>query len=510
MVLDKKADSAIGKNDIIHILILLAIAAGIGIYLIATTVLIAEDAMRYIPQAQQFSTDAISAVRGEPFQGEPSGYPFLIYAVHKLVVMFGGSASGYNWMYSAQAVSLLCRLGALIALYFIGRLLIGSRQSFWAVLILAVLPYPAKFGSDILRDWPYILFLAAGFLLLLLATKQSKWWLFGPAGLVAALGYMIRPECAQLVIYGAIWLIIGLFLPTRNMSRPRLICALAILMAGYIVPAAPYMKTRRKILPTKLKQLLSSSQLQSDESRQHNCDDSTKTQMASTFAGDIATAFGQLFNRITENLMYIFMPVLLIGLCYRFGRPTLTTTVEKFFIGAFIVVNATMMILLHRNYGYISKRHCLPLVALTIFYVPVGLGVLASWLDWFRREFFKGRPQTNKNSQCFIVLLTVGIVFCTHHLLKPIRIEKQGYRDVAKWLNENSSPEDLIAVTDFRITFYAQRQAVAKSQQNKADYAVYIFKNAKHEDKKPSEKWHQVYSVALKKKSKLVIYKKII
>ncbi len=511
MVLDKKADLATKKSDVTHITILLAISAGIGIYLIATTVLIAEDGTRYIAQAQQFSTDTISAVRGEPFRGESSGYPFLIYIAHKLVVMFGGSTSSYGWMYSAQAVSLLCRLGALIALYYIGRLLIGGSQSFWAVLVLIVLPYPAEFGSDILREWPYVLFLAVGFLFLLLAAKQSKWWMFGPAGVAAGLGYMIRPECAQLIIYGAAWLMIGLLLPNRSMTRPKLVCALVILMAGFIVPVAPYVKTRGKILPTKVKELLSPSQSQPDESRQYNRNSDTQTQTVSVFSGNTSRAFGKLFiDRISENLMHFFTPALLVGIYYRFRKPPLTTRAEKFFIAAFIVVNITMMILLYRNYGYISRRHCLPLVALTIFYVPVGLGVLADWLDWFRRGFFKGQPQANKNSQLFIVLLTVGVVVCLHHLLKPIRIEKQGYRDVAKWLNDNTSPEDLIAVTDSRITFYAQRQAVAESQQDKANYAVRIVKNAEDEDKKPQENWQRVHTVVLKKNSKLVVYKKVI
>jgi len=508
MALDKKTDSAIEKSAVTHIIILLAIAAGVGIYLIATTVLIAEDGIRYIAQAQQFSIDAVGAVRGEPFRGEPSGYPFLIYAAHKLAVMLGVSTSSYSWMYSAQAVSLLCRLGALVAVYFIGRLLIGGRQSFWAVLVLIVLPYPAEYGSDVLRDWPYVMFLVAGFLFLLLAAKQSKWWMFGPAGLAAGLGYMIRPECAQLVMYGAAWLMIRLLLPKRSMTRPKLVCALAILMCGFIAPAAPYMKVRGKVLPTKLEQLLSSSQSQSDESRQYNRNSDTQTQMASVFSGNTARAFGKLFvDRISENLMHFFMPALLVGLCYRFRRLTLTTTEEKFFIAAFIVANVTMMILLYRNYGYISRRHCLPLVVLTIFYVPVGLGVLAGW---FGRGFFKGRPQAKKKSQLFIVLLMVGMVVCLPKLLRPIRIEKQGYRDTATWLNNNTSPEDIIAVTDFRIAFYAQRQAVARAQQDKANYAVYIVKNAEHEDKKPPKNWCQVHSIVLKKNSKLVVYKKVI
>jgi hypothetical protein len=508
MVLDKKADSVVEKNDAIHIAIILTIAAGVGIYLIATTVLIAEDGVRYILQAQKFSTDVVGAIKGDPFRGEHCGYPFLIYAAHKLVEMLGDSTSMYGWIYSAQAASLLCRLAALVVLYYIGRLLVGGRQSFWAVLILTVLPYPAELGSDVLRDWPYILFLAAGFLALLVAAKEGKWWMFGLAGLAAGLGYTIRPECAQLVIYGGLWLTIGLFLPNRGMSRTRLVCAMAILMAGFIAPTAPYMKIRGKILPTKVKELFSPSQTQpSDETRHNNHRDGCiQMQTATTVPGSIAKALWHLFRRISENLMYFFTPALLIGLYYRFRKASITTA-EKFFIAVSIVFNVTMMILLHCNYGYISRRHCLPLVVLTIFYVPVGLGILANWL---RRGFFKGQPQTERNSQLFIVLLIIGIVICLPKLLTPIRIEKQGYKDVAKWLNTNTSPQNIVAVTDARITFYAQRQRVAESQQDKANYAVRMVKDTEEENKKPQENWQQVYSVVLKKNLKLIVYKKII
>jgi hypothetical protein len=272
------------------------------------------------------------------------------------------------------------------------------------------------------------------------------------------------------------------------------------------------MEIRGKILPTKVKELFSPSHTQPpNETRHHNNhNDGTQMQTATTVPGSIARAFGHLFRRISENLMYFFTPALLLGFYYRF-RKTNITTAEKFFIAVFIVFNIAMMILLYCNHGYISRRHCLPLVVLTIFYAPVGLSVLA---DWLRKGFFKGQPQTEKNSRLFIVLLIIGVVICLPKLLTPIRIEKQGYRDVAKWLNDNSFPEDIIAVTDSRITFYAQRQAVAESEQDKANYAVHIVKNTEDEDKKLQENWQQVYPPAnnqvLKKNLKLIVYKKII
>ncbi len=59
MTVSESANRLIEKRDLIHLAILLAIALGIGIYLIATTVLIAEDGLFYIKRAQKFPSDPI-------------------------------------------------------------------------------------------------------------------------------------------------------------------------------------------------------------------------------------------------------------------------------------------------------------------------------------------------------------------------------------------------------------------------------------------------------------------
>jgi len=147
MVVGKDINQIVKKNDLIHIIILSAVTLGIGIYLIATTVLIAKDGVIYIEQAQNFSDNPIGIIKG----GRPFGYPFLIFAAHKLVSLLGCGTSVSTWIYCAQSVTLLCRLLALVPLYFMGKFLVGSKRSFWAILILVILPYPARFGSDVLR-----------------------------------------------------------------------------------------------------------------------------------------------------------------------------------------------------------------------------------------------------------------------------------------------------------------------------------------------------------------------
>lgn len=232
--------------DTFFLAILLAVALAIGVYLIATGVLISKDGVFYIEQAQRLTYDPLGAARRYPI-----GYPFLLLAGHKVADLFADGDRAVVWAGSSQAVTLLCRMGALVFLYLLGRILVGARRSFWAVLILTVLPYPAHYGSDVLREWPFLLFLAAGFWLLLWALRGGPWWLFGLIGLDAGLGYLIRPMCGQLVIYGLLGLLVapstGWGWPSQRGDKPwvertraYLLGPAVLLLLGFAVVVVPY------------------------------------------------------------------------------------------------------------------------------------------------------------------------------------------------------------------------------------------------------------------------------
>jgi len=95
-------------------------------------------------------------------------------------------------------------------------------------------------------------------------------------------------------------------------------------------------------------------------------------------------------------------------------------------------------------------------------------------------------------------------------LLRPVRIEKQGYRDAAEWLSKNTAATDIIAVPDKRISFYAERKGLIydKKIPKGVKYVVGIVKD---EDKRLQ--WdrnvQEKYSAWLDKRNKkkrIVIY----
>jgi hypothetical protein len=517
----KPAEPLTKKQDLIHLAILLVISLAIGVYLVTTTVVITKDGTWYIEQAKKLSSDPHDVIKSQSF-----GFPLLILITYKLIALLSNSSSLSTWIYSAQSITLLCRVLSLIPLYFIGKLLFGGNRSFRAILILIILPYPAEFGSDVLRDWPHILFLASGFLFLIWAVKQGKYRMFGAAGFAAGLGHTIRPECAQLLIYGALWIFIRLFSPKPGMSRPRLLCALSVLLIGFAIPAAPYMTARGKFLPVQLKALISFAYPEEPgEIREPEINSDNSLNTTSVAPGKIVKGIGELAEGISENLMYFFTPALLIGIYFRFPvrdglrhrKQSSAMEIERFFVPALAALNVVMLITLYYYWGYISRRHSLPLVVFTIFYVPIGLEVSAGWLanrfspsrDGLRH---KSRPASDHDRRVwFFILLITGTAICLPKLLNRSGSDNPGYRTAAAWLKENTATDDLIAVSDKRITFYAERKALVyeTAPPRQAEYVVIIVKD---EDEKPefviaAQEQYSEWIDKHKNKMKLVIYK---
>jgi len=481
-VVEKKR--LVERKDFVNIAILVTIALVIGLYLIATTVLIAEDGISYIQYAKALVSNPFEVIRDcsdyAPHTYTP-GYPFLILLTHKVVSLFGKCTSVSSWIYSAQIINLICRILATIPLYFIGKKLVGSKLSFWSLLILIFLPFPAKYGSDALRDWPHMLFLATGLLLLFKAIQNERPLMFGITGFIAGLGYTIREECTQLVIYGSIWLIFNIFRRNHKpeISRKKLACNIILLIAGFVIVACPYMKIRGEILPTRLQQIIEKfSSVHNNQNTESNGAD----YLAAIVPTSIIKAFGKFTEKLCSNLMYFFAPFLLIGIYQHFRKNALEPPI-KFLMIAFILLNLVMVILRYVYSPELSGRYILPLTVITIFFVPIGLQQSAQWIDkLFRTTICKNGSPENKSQQWFFILLIVGITICLPKLLRPLRIEEKDYQQAAEWIKENTQDNNLLAVSglDPRVTFYADRKFIKVSQKtmpSNADFAVKMYDN---------------------------------
>ena len=153
----------------------------------------------------------------------------------------------------------------------------------------------------------------------------------------------------------------------------------------------------------------------------------------------------------------------------------------------------------------------MPLVVFTVFYIPVGLQILAGWLS--KSISKNGLAVQNDIRRWFFLLMLVGIGICVAKFIRitPLRWEKKGYRSVSEWLKENTKPSHIIAVPDRRLYFYAERKGLVydKTVPEKAHYVARIVKD---ENEKPefAIKVRKITSVWVdnrKKKKRIVIYK---
>jgi hypothetical protein len=449
-------------TDFFYITILLTVASSIGIYLLANSAIIAKDGVTFIQYAENLQTQPAETML---HSDQHPGYPIMILAVHKIMRLIVANDTPASWIISAQIVVLFSRLLAVVALYYLGKILTDAKSAFQALLILILLPAPAEYGSDVLSDWPNMLFLTAGMLWLIYAVEQHKWCMFGLAGLSGGIGYLIRPEASQIIIFGLAWLVWQLFQKQRLFSRPKTIAAIVLLLTGFLVVAGPYMKFKGALFP---KKGIGEFSLQVQGEGGKMTLNNIETQYnAGIFPIDVVKGTFKLIQNIAQTLMWFFLVPLLVG-AYQDFRSLYVIKRGRFFIFALILFNIPIMLWLYSRYGYMSIRHSMTLVVFTVFYIPAGINTISLLLTP------KTQPEKSISYGHPVVLTAIGITICVIHILRPVYNEKVIYRQAAQWLRENTGHNDVIAVSDLRISFYAERKGIKYNAENIPDEVDYI------------------------------------
>jgi hypothetical protein len=236
------------KSDALCLGLVAGLCLLIGVQQVRKRPIVNPDGVFYIEQAQKLPGGYQEVARTYPM-----GYPFALWAGHKVALAWAGDDSSMLWLRSSQGVTILCRILALVPLYFLGKLLVGRKHTFWALLILIVLPYPAQYGAEVLREWPHVLFLSLGLSVLYSGLPSQRWWVPALVGLDAGVAYLVRPESVQLLLYACAGLVSVWWSAGR--ARPlRLVGAGAALAAGFLVTCSPHVFATGTLRPSKFQQ----------------------------------------------------------------------------------------------------------------------------------------------------------------------------------------------------------------------------------------------------------------
>ena len=445
------------RTHLLYLVIIAAVTILLGLYLITSTVVIAQDGAGFIGFAKGLRSNFSSTVIGNY---QHPGYPVLIELIQPLFVWAGGLQS---WIYSAQAVSLTCKLLAVIILYFVGVNLVGARYSFIGSVLLVLLPECAVTGSDALSEWPHLLFFSAGFFMLLKWCRNPHWAWAGLAGLFGGAGYLVRPECVQIVTFGVILLCCGLFISEIKQTKKAIALSLFVLIAAFLAAALPYMHFKGAFFPKK------SLDLQIVMFSQYF---PTASIDAVGFAGEFAAAFYKLFVRTSELMGYFFWPFWVLGIVIALTDKK-RNMLHRILVGSAVTLTVAVLVWLYARYGYIARRHLLPLAAMTIWFVPIGIEWVCSKLAMIKEaQFFKLH-----RGFVFVGIIVTGIIVCLPKSLKPIGKSKAAYLDVVSWLRENSQMTDAVLAPDVRIGFYAERKVFVSADDVRGERIYYVTRN---------------------------------
>ncbi|MBN1126548.1 MAG: glycosyltransferase family 39 protein [Sedimentisphaerales bacterium] len=374
-----------------------------------------------------------------------------------------------TWIYSAQITTLTCRILALAVLYLFGRIFVGPKKSFIALLVLIFLPYPAHMGSDALRDWPILFFVSSGLLFILSAMRRHRWWSFVGTGLTAGLGYTIHPLPVQGLLYGLLWLLYR-FLYTRDIKWRSLFLAIVLLLVSFTISAAPGIVWQGRLVPQRFDPTF-------DPDNSVGIPDShtpfIKEAGFQKYSCGIRTAtlfrgLWKITERLSENMMWFFLLPLVLGLV-DFFRSTVSLP-KRFLFVTFILFNFTMVLYRYAllEPAHVSHRYILGITVFFCFFIPSGLEVLAQTLCHKGKSLFSF-PIRHLQT----LLLVIGIAICLPKLFKPIRYDKTGYRDAADWLRLHSPAQSVVTVPDHRIALYANRTEVTYYLAQNGEYLVY-------------------------------------
>jgi 4-amino-4-deoxy-L-arabinose transferase-like glycosyltransferase len=448
---------------------LLAVILGAGVLhgiSIARSLLPAQDGLKFIHIARQFQQDSWPSVVRETDQ-HPL-YPALIVVVEPAVRLLIGPGPD-TWRMAAQIVAAVASLALLLPLYGITRALFDDRIACIAVAIAALLPVPAEVGHDTLSDSLGLLLLLVSLRYGAVALRRGQWRPALLAGLAGGVGYLARPE----VVLAPLALCLAWVIVQMRRGKPRLAVASPVVAAmslSALVLVGSYalvkghvseklalrhgtgMTTRQTMLravPQPLPRGL-------DDPR---WDFSPKEESEHIPIRDPLKALRWIACQWWDELCWGFAIMAIWGLVrHRFiltlcrdREPEDRGWAEQIVLATFAGVFLIMLLRHVAALGYLSSRHTLPLVMISVPWAAAGTFVclwgLAVKLPWSPRAAW--------------VTCTVGmglvVVTLVVYQLRPGHPSRFGHWAAGCWLAEHATAEDVVLDTRGWARFISQK-----------------------------------------------------
>lgn len=442
----------------------------------------------------------ISGLMGEGRWAEALGhpyhplYPLMIFALRPIVP---------DPELAGVALSVLAGSLAVVALYAFLVAAYGRRVATLGALLLALSPYAIRFSADVQSDAVYLaLFLSSlGALYRALRDRSSGMALL--SGGLTGLAYLTRPEGLTVAIVGiAMATAVGL----RDRWRPlKLAGWVSSMAAGVAIPALPYLfvlriqsghwtlsqkKSVLELLGIEFRDLArgaeGSAGMAGDWTAvwwlailllismlglglwifrtQSSRPSPRRFRIGWIVAGGVVLATGILamgfappealeFSAVLVSTARPELEVLiLLGVVHQSRRePDRRAAFVAIFTGVYCVMLFGLLV----HYGYLSRRHALPPIALLMGYGAIGLLAIENFLRKFYEQKWARTLRWKQSILCILLVWLAAVSLPkTFH---DDRSKELAGRRAAEWLRDQPESQGAIASKRSKLAYYADR-----------------------------------------------------
>ena len=504
--------------------ILLILSLSLRIYAWYATPIIGRDGLDFIGMAKHF------------FEGNflPGlGYPF--HPLYPLLITLG-SLCGLEFEHAGKIVSLVLGIFTIISLYIIGKKMFTKTIAFIAAFLLAIHPYATRLSVDVMSDPAYFFFYVTGFGLGYAAINRQKPYLFFLAGIASSLAYLTRPEGISVMLITGMWILINLLIPlpisqsnidnniTQDSIRVRIsikrsIKYITFLLIGFLILSFPYILyiksetgtwrlSKKKslsnvtgvsiILDEKNKldlanhpavRHLNESETLSEKNNGNDMLPERNLNLTQTFTPEevailkrksettLISSFSKLITQYFDSLHYPLLLFLIIGIVSTIFKNN--KNFSNRYILSYIIIFIFVLFFLQKTVGYVSYRHLMNIVFVTLFWAAIGVNQSYYWVMNKSSKYRNGKKSlitkgvkinTDINSdklsfystRSFIIFLCLIAALILPKTLKPHRKDKVVRKEAGLWLKEHHNDNAAMTILTDRliVAFYADAKGM--------------------------------------------------
>jgi 4-amino-4-deoxy-L-arabinose transferase-like glycosyltransferase len=443
-----------GRRSLIAVVLLAAALHGLGI---TRSILPAQDGLKFIRVARSFHvqpwTDAVRGSDQHPL------YPALVALAEPVVAAFAGHGPE-TWRVAAQGVAALAALALLVPLHGLTRALFGLRIAGLAALGFVLLPLPMAVGHDTLSDSLALLAFVLALRLGLMALGSGRWEPALGCGLAAGLGFLARPEVlvAPLAVTATgAWRAFGRgSVPNRGaMTR------LAPLAVGFLVLVGAYALVKGEVsekLALRLSAAVGPSARPVRKAAQWlppglndpRWDFSPKEEPAEVprrRVGEVVESLALQWSEGLGGVLAFFAVWGLVrdryirGLVAAGGPRPDPDNLGRWLVVTYLGLFALVLVRHELRMGYLSDRHTLALVTLSLPWAAAGTFVCA------RGVAVKLHWSPRRARMAGLVLLAAAVATGIAFQLKPAHPTRWGHRQAGRWLASNAKAGEAVLDT---------------------------------------------------------------